>query len=228
MRIIFLSYILCLGVFANEYIALAPEEQNQYLKKLQQNVHEVQTLACQFKQEKRLEVFDDVFRLKGWAYIRKTPRSIRWEYAKPLKKVVLINNEDMQVYKWRKKERKRIINPNEKYIKLAYEYILAFFEGDFSEAQKRFTLSIRKNFQGKHLLVFTSNEELKKFIQRIEIIVAADQKTIERVLIYESEKNYTNITFTKIQHNVNLKSDVFTEIFIENFADGIEKTTSKN
>ncbi|BBM85159.1 LolA family protein [Candidatus Uabimicrobium amorphum] len=228
MRIIFLSFILCLSTSANEYIALPQKDQEQYLKKLQKNVREVQTMACQFKQEKRLELFDDVFRLKGWAYIRKTPRSIRWEYAKPLKKVVLINNEDMQVYKWRKNKRKRIINPNEKYIKLAYEYILAFFEGDFSEARKRFTLSIRKNYQGKHLLVFTSSAELKKFIQRIEIIVAADQKTIERVLIYESEKNYTNIKFAKILHNVKLKSDVFTEIFIENFSDGIEKTTSKN
>ncbi|WP_372367079.1 outer membrane lipoprotein carrier protein LolA [Candidatus Uabimicrobium sp. HlEnr_7] len=227
MRII-ICLLLFSWSFANEYIQLSKTQQQQYLQKLQENVREIETLACQFKQEKRLDLFDDVFRLKGWAYIRKNPRSIRWEYSKPLKKAVLIQNDEMHVFKWRKGKRKRIINPNEKYVKLAYEYILAFFEGDFSEARKKFDLSIRGNYRGKHLLVFASSGELKKYIQSIQIIVASDQKSIEKVLIYESEKNYTSIVFQKIHHNVQFQPNIFSQVFIQNFADGIKQTNTKN
>lgn len=220
--------LLCLiflnsWLIATEYTKLETKGKESFLEALRENVKEVRTLACKFEQEKRLDMFDDVFKLNGWAFIKKNPKSIRWEYSKPLKKVVLINGDEMKVFKWRKKKRKRIINPNEKYIKLAYEYILSFFDGDFSQSHKSFHLSIYKKKNGSYKLIFNSKGELKKYIQSIQILIAKDIKTIKKVSIYESKENYTDILFIEIQHNVKLKHDIFTGILIEKYKDGFTK-----
>jgi outer membrane lipoprotein carrier protein len=206
-----------------ERFAVDEAEATALLETLRKNMSHMVTLACRFRQEKHLEMFEDVIRFEGWCYLHK-PNQIRWEYSEPLKKIIVLKQDKIAVYKVVSPESKKEIATQEhEYLKTVYGYIMAFFQGNFVVHDKNFQFSVEKSKKGEYFLLLKGQHKLQKFIARIVMKIATNHKEIQEVFIYEPGGDYTYIHFHSFVVNPQFVSDLFLGKLIGNFADGFQR-----
>jgi outer membrane lipoprotein-sorting protein len=163
----------------------------------------VTTIQADFIQEKHMAILARPVTAEGhFAY--KAPGSLRWEYTKPARSLLLMNDGEAHRYS---RTDKGLIEDTAavQYMDFVLEEISKWLNGRFDETAL-FKASL---MPGGKVVMTPGDEAMTRFIMRIEMTPADQPGLIKEVTIFDEEDSYTRFTFVDPKINIPLSDELF-------------------
>ncbi len=172
---------------------------------LQEAFRKVKSVQADFLQKRRLQILKDPLLSEG-RFFFDASGSLRWEYVKPLRTVMLQKGEAVQLYHFTEGQWRPEITPAVEARRRVLAEVRQWFQGRFAESK----VFRHRYAPGPPARVFlTPREGIDKFIQRIEIVLSEKPGIIDRVEIEESENSRTSIEFRNVEINPGFPPGIF-------------------
>lgn len=174
-------------------------------KEMVSKTADISTISCDFVQNKHMEYLDAQITSKGKLFFDKKNR-LRWEYVDPFSYLITINkgkftiNTDGQVSEYD-------IESNKVFSKIS-ELIISSVNGSIFTDSK---FNVEAFIDGNEYLIFLEPNvpELKEVISKIKMFVDKNDFSVNKVVMYEKEDNYTEINFINKKFNEVLSDSIF-------------------
>jgi len=166
----------------------------------------VTSVQADFIQEKHLAILARPLVSEGVFYYQ-APRSLRWEYTRPVESVLLMHDGNIKRYVKRTSGFEEENNAGLEAMQVVLDQITQWMMGRFDESPM-----FNARLDGAGRITMTPKEEaFKAIIQKIEINLAQRPGVIEDVVIYESKDAYTRMRFINTTLNGKIDEAVFRE-----------------
>lgn len=166
---------------------------------------DVNTISCDFIQNKHMEYLDAVIESKGKLFFDKKNR-LRWEYVEPFRYLITINkgkftiNTDGQINEFD-------IESNKVFSQVS-ELIISSVNGSIFTDSK-FNVQATVNDTEYVIIMEPKLKELKDVISKIKMHVDIKDFSVNKVIMYEKQDNYTEIQFLNKKFNEVLPDSIF-------------------
>ena len=165
----------------------------------------IQSIQSDFVQTKHLSLLSDKITSKGKFYYRKEDK-VRIEYTTPYQYLLVMNAGQIMV----KDEQKtsKINTKNSKTMQSVNRIMIDCMRGSvFSNTDFRVTAF---ESGGSYLLsLVPANDAMKKMFKQIDVYLARSSFDVDRLTMTEQNGDFTDMDFTKTQHNVALNEAIF-------------------
>jgi outer membrane lipoprotein-sorting protein len=198
----FRKLFVLIAILVQGNIAVAFSQDWGDLKRAAESIH---TLKADFTQKRHLRIFENPLISKGRLYY-KAPDLLRWEYSSPFRSVLLKRGENINVYQFLESAWKADNSQSIEARGMIFAEINRWLKGRFNEAGG-FTASYNSGPPIRITLI--PREELKRFLNRIELIFSEKPGILRSVEIIESQEAKTSIEFTNMEINTYLPDGVF-------------------
>lgn len=208
MRKFFLSVMVCCFTVA----AMAQPKgfrplQNvaAFQQSLSKSTAAVQTIQSDFVQVKHLSLLADKMTSKGKFYYRKEDK-VRIEYTTPFQYLLVMNAGQIMV----KDEQKtsKINTRNSKTMQSVNRIMIDCMRGTvFTNTD--FKVTAYENGTNYLLSLVPANDAMKKMFRQIDVYMAKDNFDVDRLTMTEQGGDFTDMDFSKTQHNVALNDALF-------------------
>jgi outer membrane lipoprotein-sorting protein len=206
-RMIFLMFFVLsqVIVFAqnNDFVVL--QNKNEFIEKAKIESDKTNTIVSDFVQEKYLDVLSETIISSGKFHFKKT-NSIKWEYTKPFKYLIIIKDDKVMI-KDEEKENTIDMKSNKQFKKIN-EMILKSVQGNIHE-DENYDVNFFHNNQFYKVELSPKDAKTKQMIQVIAIHFNKSDYAVESVRLMENSGDYTNITFKNRQINVPIGDEQF-------------------
>lgn len=172
---------------------------------LSKNTSALQTIQSDFTQVKHLSLLSDKITSKGKFYYRKEDK-IRIEYTTPFQYLLVMNGGQIMV----KDEQKtsKINTRNSKTMQSVNRIMIDCMRGSvFSNTD--FKVTAYENGADYLLSLVPANEAMKKMFKSIDVYLAKSSLDVDRLTMTETGGDYTDMDFSRTQHNVALNDALF-------------------
>ncbi len=176
-----------------------------FQQSLSKNTAGIQTIQSDFLQVKHLSLLADKITSKGKFYYRKEDK-VRIEYTTPFQYLLVMNAGQIMV----KDEQKtsRINTRNSRMMQSVNRIMIDCMRGSVF-ANPDFKVSAFEN-EGQYLLSLSpANDAIKKMFRQIDVYLAKNSFDVARLTMTEQTGDYTNMDFSRTQHNVLLNDALF-------------------
>jgi len=164
------------------------------LKQMAQSLLTHGTLKARFLQERRLALFDDVLKMKGYFYYQK-PGRIRWEFADPYASIlVLLEDGRMERFDVVGGKAVKVRTDNRQISGEVLNQISRWLNGDLERVLKDFQVKMVRG-AAYHLTLRPKSEALAGFLSRIEFEIDARSYLVLAISLWESGNDATVIRF---------------------------------
>src|SRR5690554_3228825 len=165
----------------------------------------VRSISSSFVQEKQLAYLDEVIESKG-AFWYRNDNSLRWAYDSPFHYLIVIkegrffikDQEEVKVFDVQS-------NPA---FKLLNDLIISIAKGSVM-GDERFALKVYEGARDYLLVMQPLDAQLKQFIQQSEVYLDKESLLALRVIIRESDTDFTQISFVNRKLNEPIEDAVF-------------------
>ncbi len=168
---------------------------------------QVDTVRCDFVQEKHMKIFANPLVSKGVLYF-KVPGSLRWEYMSPVRSILLMHNGKTKRFIMRKDGFIEDNSANLQSMGFVLKEITMWLNGRFDE-NPQFTATLKA---GHKILLLPKEKSFSMMIQKIELILSDRPGIIKSVIIYESDNSFTKLVFKKTILNDKIDDSMFRKI----------------
>ena len=168
---------------------------------------QVNTVRCDFIQEKHMKIFTNPLVSKGVLYF-KVPGSLRWEYISPIRSVLLTHKGKTKRFVMRKDGFIEDSSANLQAMGIVVKEITMWLSGRFDENPQ--FKSILKS--GRKILLLPKEKSFSMMIQKIELILSDRPGIIKSVKIYESDESFTRLVFDNARLNDKIDDLMFRKI----------------
>ena len=168
---------------------------------------QVDTVRCDFVQEKHMKIFANPLVSKGVLYF-KVPGSLRWEYMSPVRSILLMHNGKTKRFIMRKDGFIEDNSANLQSMGFVLKEITMWLNGRFDE-NPQFTATLKA---GHKILLLPKEKSFSMMIQKIELILSDRPGIIKSVIIYESDHSFTRLIFKKSILNDKIDDSMFRKI----------------
>lgn len=174
-------------------------------KKIMDNSLKVSSITSDFVQEKKMEYLDEVLVSKG-KFWYKHESKLRWQYDEPYEYIIAIRNgsfyikDDVKVKVYDVAGNPAFREMNDLILKIARGTLA----GD-----KRFEIEMYENDRFYLLRLRPIDAALKGFLQTTEIYLSKSDLSAEKVVMHETETDYTQITFINRKLNNEIPESIF-------------------
>jgi outer membrane lipoprotein-sorting protein len=172
---------------------------------LKEAFRNIKSVKAEFLQKRYLPILKDPLHSEG-RFFFDASGSLRWEYLKPVRSVMLQKGEAIHLYQFSEGRWKPEMTQAVEARRMVLAEISQWFQGRFEES-KAFSHLYSPGPLTRILL--TPREGINKFIQGIEIILAAKPGVIDRIEIAESGGARIAIEFRNVEINARLPSGIF-------------------
>lgn len=172
---------------------------------LQEAFRKVKSVQADFLQKRRLQILKDPLLSEG-RFFFDASGSLRWEYVKPLRTVMLQKGEAVQLYHFTEGKWKPEMTQAVEARRMVLAEIQQWFQGRFAENR---VFSHRYSPGPPARVALTPREGINKFIHRIEIVLSVKPGIIDRVEIEEPGSSRTSIEFRNVEINPSFPSGIF-------------------
>lgn len=187
----------------NTYVKI--NDIKQLEAKLNENSNKNNTIQSDFVQNKTIEYLDETIVSKGKFWFKKS-NNLRWEYNEPFNYIITIKDGKFTI-----KDGNKIsnydINTNAVF-KEINDLLISMAEGNMIKDDKFFV----EAFENKtsYLLKLTpKNENMKNFINKTEVYIDKIDLSVYKILMLESESDFTEILFTNRKFNEEIRDNIF-------------------
>jgi len=168
---------------------------------------QVNTVRCDFIQEKHLKILANPLISKGVLYF-KVPGSLRWEYISPVRSILLMHNGKTKRFIMRKDDFIEDSSANLQAMGFVLKEIIMWLNGRFDE-NPQFTATLEA---GHKILLLPKEKSFSMMIQKIELMLSNTPGIIKSVTIYENENSFTKLFFKKTTLNDKIDDSMFRKI----------------
>jgi outer membrane lipoprotein-sorting protein len=174
---------------------------------LSQNSRQVQSLSCDFVQEKHLGILDEALASTG-RFSFQRPDRLRWEIVEPAPSGIVVNGEDGGTWHSRSGEREHFKTRDIPAIRILSQQLFAFATMDFNALKEQFEISLLRKDPAVILLT-PHSVEMQDYLQSLRVTVAPGGRHVDTVKMNESDGDYTIIRFSNVLLNPPLDRDLF-------------------
>ena len=168
---------------------------------------QVNTVRCDFIQEKHLKILASPLVSKGVLYF-KVPGSLRWEYISPVRSILLMHNGKTKRFIMRKDDFIEDSSANLQAMGFVLKEITMWLNGRFDE-NPQFTATLKA---GHKILLLPKEKSFSMMIQKIELMLSNTPGIIKSVTIFENENSFTKLFFKKSILNNKIDDSMFRKI----------------
>jgi len=154
----------------------------------------VKTIFARFVQERHLSLFEEPLRSEGYLCCEK-PGRIRWEITKPYRSVLVSDGSGVAQFEWMDDQWKRLDLGLVDAMQHIVNQIAGVIEGRYVNSRREFEISVAPGDAGPILTLVPQQEKVRKMMRAIEVHLAADLKGTRRVVLRESNADFTEIRF---------------------------------
>ena len=177
----------------------------QLKTKISEYSDKTNSIKSDFIQEKHLEILENPLISKG-KFLYKKQNNIRWEYIEPLKYIIVIHKGKFTI-KDETKVSEYDIESN-KMFKEINNMIITSMKGDIIN-NKDFNSSFFENKTFYLAKLKPNKKEIADFISSIEIYFDKTDFSVSKVIMVETEEDYTKITFKNKSINSAINDNLF-------------------
>ncbi len=170
----------------------------------------VTSVSAGFTQSKHMQILTKPLLSKGRFYFQ-APDFVRWEYASPVKSILLMSKSGIKRYTMGSRGLVEDTGASLQSMQIVLQEISQWSRGRFTE-NEHFAATLKGGNEPK--ITLTPREKgLSTMISRIVITLSSDRSgVIKSVKIFENEGNYTLFEFNDVQMNVKISERLFREV----------------
>jgi outer membrane lipoprotein-sorting protein len=198
-RFVFLSVPIITALFS---AAAGLSQDWTVLREASRNIRSVKG---EFLQKRSLPILTHPLLSEGRFFFHASG-SLRWEYLRPLRSVMLQKGDTVQLYHFSEGVWKPEMTQAVESRRMVVAEISQWFQGRFDES-KAFTNTYVPGPPAR--VILAPKEGINRFIHRIEIVLSARPGVIDRVEIEEPGGSRTSIEFRNIEINSSLPPGIF-------------------
>jgi outer membrane lipoprotein-sorting protein len=154
----------------------------------------VKTVFARFVQERHLSLFQEPLRSEGYLSCEK-PGRIRWEITQPYRSVLVSDGSGVAQFEWIDDQWKRLDLGLADAMQHIVSQIAGVIEGRYASNRREFDVTIAAGEGGPVLTLVPQQEKVRKMMRAIEVHLAPDLKGTRRVVLRESNADFTEIRF---------------------------------
>jgi outer membrane lipoprotein-sorting protein len=183
------------------------DNQNRIFSEIAYSALQVDTLACDFLQEKHMKMLERVLISKGRLYYKRNNR-LRWEVTHPVRSGFSVNGERAKSWK-DDSGRKQAFKINQiPFVKVFTDQVFSWVDADFKKLKKRYHIKVLSETPIQLALTPISDQE-KKYLDHLRISFSENASYVTAVEVHEPDGDFTRIHFLNIQINNPLQDSLF-------------------
>ncbi len=199
--------IFVLGMVMVMGFVSAKPAQSQDWDSLKESFRNIQAVKAEFLQERHVQILKEPLLSEG-RFFYLAFGSLRWEYLRPLRSVMLQKGDSIRLYHFSEGDWKQDMAQGVEARRMVLAEMSQWFQGRFEESRV-FKHSYSQGPPGRIFLI--PGEGVSKFILGIEIVLSDRPGVIDRVEITEPGGSATRIVFKNVEINASLPSRLFDE-----------------
>ena len=180
-------------------------DEAEFRKKFNDAANIIQTIKCDFVQEKNLNVLSEKIISKG-TFLFKKQSMVKMEYVNPFKYLLVINKEKVMI-----KDEQKTITVSAK-SNMLFEHInkiiIDCVQGTAMN-NKDFSMIVSENEKQYLLTLRPLKKDLQEFFSTISIYIEKNDYSVHKMDMIEPSGDNTVITFVNKQFNVDIPDEVF-------------------
>ncbi len=142
-------------------------------------------------------------------FLFKSPNSLRWEYTRPLKSILVLHNGKTRRFVQKDGRLVEDASAELQSMQVVVQQITQWLNGRFDE-NPAFEARLAA---GQKIVLSPRDAAIARLIQRIEILLSDRPGVIASVTIFESEDSFTKLIFQNVVLNTPLDDALFQQIF---------------
>lgn len=208
MKIRYILYILsCLIIFLLMNL-LSHAGMNDF-ERLRKESPNIKTIQARFVQKKSMKILSKPLISEGRFYYV-APDSLRWEYFKPLRSIVITYKNNTKRYMASGGKMVEDKTGGAQAMKIVLNEVSGWMNGKFDQ-NPSFKATINEGTNTRIILMPTE-KNMTVMIEKIEITLLKKTATVKSVKIIESANNLTQIDFDNVEINKTINSSVFQDV----------------
>ncbi len=168
----------------------------------------VTSVTAGFRQEKHMKILARPLVSQG-KFLFKSPNSLRWEYTRPLKSILVLHNGKTRRFVQKDGSRVEDASAGLQSMQVVVQQITQWLNGRFDE-NPAFEASLAA---GQKIVMRPRDAAIERLIQRVEILLSDRPGVIASVTIFESEDSFTKLIFQNVVLNTPLDDALFQQVF---------------
>jgi len=205
-KIIILVFTLSVSsLFAQDKSFKKVTNLEQLKSKISEYSNKTNSIKSDFIQEKHLEILEKPLISNG-KFLYKKQNNIRWEYTEPLKYIIVIHKGKFTI-KDETKVSEYDIESN-KMFKEINNMIITSMKGEIIN-NKDFNTTFFENNKFYLAKLKPNKKEIADFISSIKIYFDKTDFSVSKVIMVETEEDYTQIVFKNKSINTQLNDNIF-------------------
>jgi outer membrane lipoprotein-sorting protein len=177
-----------------------------FKSKLEEMSKSVQSISCDFLQEKSLVVLSEKIISKGVFFFRKE-NNIRWEYIHPYKYLIIISNGQLLTRDDRN-QKVYDIESNKMFGEMN-RFISGCIQGDILRNEKDYATEYFENSSHYLVKLVPRSEKMKEMLNEVQIWFDKKDLTVSGLKMVESGQDYTKIDFINKKLNTDIPLEKF-------------------
>ena len=187
---------------------LADAAATALMKQLSERMGAVTAFEACFIQEHHLTLYLDVLTANGVCYFQ-APDRFRWEILTPYHSIVVFNHDRAAKFEERDGSMVYVKSGAYDIIRGLMAQMTGWMRGDFTGDREAFTIRVFAGTAGYELELTPRGQEIKQYIQQIEVYLTKEPLQTARIVIREPEQDYLEITFCDVRENAALNPELF-------------------
>ncbi len=167
--------------------------------------HAITTMSSSFTQEKYLSVFSETLKSSGRFYYQR-PDKLRWELLEPVASGFVLRGHKGRRWQARIPGSEPFDLDSDPAMAFIAEQLFAWARLDIDWLQQRYLISIDCE---QPLALSLRPRRKDGFLERLQIVFAADNSHVQRVEVHEKDGDYTRIIFSATRINQPIDAALF-------------------
>lgn len=206
--LLFVCMVAMLPLFAQspQFKLLTGNDKEGVITAMNKASTEMNTLKCDFVQEKKLTFLTDIQVSKGVMFYKKID-CLRWEYQTPNSFIFILNNK--KIYLKNEKGTSQYNTNSNKTLGMISQLIVGAISGESLKNSHDFQIEYYTD--GKQILIklIPLHKNFKKMILEIELYVDHVSYIASKMIMKEASGDVMTLSFSNVQKNLKLSEGIF-------------------
>lgn len=177
---------------------------------LRKNTAEIKTIQASFIQKKIMKILSKPLVSEGKFYFA-VPDSVRWEYLKPIKSVVIAHKGETKRYIYSGGKMVEDQTGGVQAMKIVLNEISSWMNGNFDQ-NPSFKATLKDKAHATQIILTPVGKNMEGMIEQIVITLSSKEKAVKSVNIIENINAQTIIDFNNTIINKALTESIFQDV----------------
>jgi outer membrane lipoprotein-sorting protein len=181
------------------------------LERITATMSQAHTIFTRFVQERHLALFNEPLRSEGFLCFQE-PGHIRWETLTPYQSILISDGSGVAQFEWAGEHWKKLDLGLGDALQHIMSQIAGVMDGRFARDPRGYAATVTNGVDELVVTLIPQNETIRKVMAAIELHLAADLKATRRIVLRETDGDYTEIIFSEQSVNFILPARTFDRV----------------